>query len=307
MIKPDLNIRDVQELLVNLRIVCEDIHELHDGQIARTFYFDSMSKTYFLQFTEENMSQGTINEILFRDEFESRNVPIRRIVSHGDYKGYRYLITEKAKGKSYDLLSPEEFLKALPHMMNVLYQISETNICDSSGYGWIDEKGDGKSDSWLNHLEFIYQEEPGCFYGYWFDLFEKTFLEKSKYDYYFKEMKALFKYIPSIRKLVHSGYCGGNILFEENRVTAVMDWQDAKYGDPLYDLAYTIFWLDDDKARVITDAYLKAFGLNEEEQYFYERIKCYQYYIGLDCMRYSAKINNKEFYDFVLSLLERLK
>ncbi len=37
--------------------------------------------------------------------------------------------------------------------------------------------------------------------------------------------------------LLHGDYWPGNILWEKGRVTAVIDWEDAQFGDPLADLA----------------------------------------------------------------------
>ncbi|WP_199433796.1 phosphotransferase family protein [Qaidamihabitans albus] len=44
---------------------------------------------------------------------------------------------------------------------------------------------------------------------------------------------------PSARTaLVHGDYRTGNLLFEDDRVTAVLDWEFAALGDPLYDLGW---------------------------------------------------------------------
>jgi len=38
--------------------------------------------------------------------------------------------------------------------------------------------------------------------------------------------------------LVHVDYWPGNILWEENQITGVVDWEEAAYGDPAIDVAY---------------------------------------------------------------------
>jgi aminoglycoside phosphotransferase (APT) family kinase protein len=41
-------------------------------------------------------------------------------------------------------------------------------------------------------------------------------------------------------KLVHLDYWGGNILCEQGKITGVVDWEEASYGDPGVDVAYCL-------------------------------------------------------------------
>ena len=38
--------------------------------------------------------------------------------------------------------------------------------------------------------------------------------------------------------LVHIDYRPGNVLWDENGISAVVDWEEAAYGDPAIDVAY---------------------------------------------------------------------
>lgn len=305
-IKPKVEIKETVELLKQFNIEVDDINEVTDGQIARTFNFSSNKKEYFIQFNQGNMSQGTINEILFRDDFSTRGIPLRNTVSYGDYLDYKYVITEKTVGIAFDKLKDDEFDKLLLPIISTLKKIAETDISKYSEYGWLDENGNGKFESWISHLEFVKEEEPGWFYDNWHTLFETTFLERDKFDFYYNKMTELFKFIPDIRQLIHSGYCGGNILFKDCKISAILDWQDARYGDPVYDLAYTTFWMDKEQTIKFTNNYIEEFKIDIAKDNLYERIKCYQYYIGLDSMRFAAKIENKEFYDYIIWLLSEI-
>jgi aminoglycoside phosphotransferase (APT) family kinase protein len=44
---------------------------------------------------------------------------------------------------------------------------------------------------------------------------------------------------PNPTVLVHGDYWPGNIMFQHKKLVAVLDWEDAKWGDPLVDLACT--------------------------------------------------------------------
>ncbi len=302
-IKPKVTIQNTEKLLDELMF---NIDKITDGQIARTFAFSSNNIDYFIQFNQKNMSQGTLNELIYKDKFLKSNIPLRQIVSNGDFLEYKYLITEKTIGKSFEELDDNEFTMLLPEIIKTLKNIANSDTSEYKKYGWLDENGNGKFESWKSHLQSIKDEEPGLFYENWHSLFDSSFLDKDKFYLYFDKMIDLFKYIPEKRELIHSGYCGGNVLFNQNKITAILDWQDARYGDSVYDLAYMIFWMEKDKSKKCIDEYIKAFEINSYIDNLFHRINCYKYYIGLDGMRFAAKTENKEFYEYIMWLLSEI-
>jgi aminoglycoside phosphotransferase (APT) family kinase protein len=38
--------------------------------------------------------------------------------------------------------------------------------------------------------------------------------------------------------LVHLDYWPGNVLWDQDQITAIVDWEEAAYGDPAIDVAY---------------------------------------------------------------------
>lgn len=54
-------------------------------------------------------------------------------------------------------------------------------------------------------------------------------------------MKDLYpKLGADIPSLLHIDYWSGNILWHENEISAVIDWEEAAYGDAAYDVAYAL-------------------------------------------------------------------
>ncbi len=49
---------------------------------------------------------------------------------------------------------------------------------------------------------------------------------------------------------VHIDYWIGQLLWEQGRINAVLDWEEAGYGDPAYDVAYCrmVLWIDEGPA-----------------------------------------------------------
>lgn len=147
-----------------------------------------------------------------------------------------------APGRMLGSLEPARFRAALPSVLRTLAGISSVAMTDTGGFGWFDPAGHGPDASWKVHLGRVAEVEPGMFYGNWHGLFETTFLERDRYDAYFARMTELPDSISVPRLLVHGGFGYGNVLVEDDTVTVVLDWQDARFGDPLFDLAYMDFW-----------------------------------------------------------------
>lgn len=66
--------------------------------------------------------------------------------------------------------------------------------------------------------------------------------------------------------VLHGDFWPGNILWEGGRISAVLDWEDAFTGDPLYDLAISrLDWLwvaGPEGTAAFTDAYLAESGID---------------------------------------------
>ncbi len=71
-------------------------------------------------------------------------------------------------------------------------------------------------------------------------MFDERFLDRQYFDDILARMNYLLKYCPEERYLVHADFGFGNVLAHEGKITAVLDWTEARYGDFLFDVA----WLD---------------------------------------------------------------
>jgi aminoglycoside phosphotransferase (APT) family kinase protein len=53
--------------------------------------------------------------------------------------------------------------------------------------------------------------------------------------------------------LVHGAYRTGNLLIDDDRVTAVLDWETEVIGDPMYDVAYVLSELNRDGTELLSN------------------------------------------------------
>jgi hygromycin-B 4-O-kinase len=275
-VKPVIDCKTATILLRDeLQVDFDNLEEISDGQISRTYSLDIGGRPCVLQFTEQNMSQGCL--------------------------------AAKVHGRALNQLQLDEFMAVLPSVMDILLNIASVDTSGTAGYGWLDPNGNGKFASWREHLCQVRDEEPGQFYDRWHELFDSTFLDRRVFDHYYKKMEGLIDLTPSRRELVHGGFGYGNVFVNDDQVTAVLDWPDARYGDHVFDLAYMVNWLDGSTREACVNVYKESLRmLGRSEAHLEDRIKCYQCYIGVDGLRFAAKTKNEGFYRAVLDKLSLL-
>ncbi|MBK8902165.1 MAG: phosphotransferase family protein [Anaerolineaceae bacterium] len=74
---------------------------------------------------------------------------------------------------------------------------------------------------------------------------------------------AVHDLLPTIRPvssaLMHVDFWNGNLLWQDQRLTAVLDWEEASFGDPAYDVAYLRHELAMLGGARLADAFLAAY------------------------------------------------
>ena len=102
---------------------------------------------------------------------------------------------------------------------------------------------------------------------------------------------------PEERSLVHGSLSPANLLAVPGKLTAVLDWLDARYGDFVYDVAILDYWTPGLRVRERFQQYYQARGIVVPA--YEERILCYQCYVTLDAMRFYAKSGQQQSYQQV--------
>ena len=283
-----------------------NLEVIQGGNVAQAFSFSVGSgqveetgepQDFIIRFNPP-MTINFEKEAYAYDKFASPIIPIPRVIQLGRLENIFFAITEKISGRNLLQIPRPEYLALIPKLVQVLDAIHRISIGDVPGYGIFDGMGTALTSTCKEHLELIQKEEAeGDFMGRWHVLFQNSFLEKELFESYFFKMMDLSKYCPEERWLVHGDYGFGNILVQDGRVTAVLDWMDAQYGDFLYDVAWLDFWSPlDHWYEWFQQHYLRTERI---VPYYKERILCWQYSITLNAMKFYAKAGSKESYQFV--------
>ena len=87
-----------------------------------------------------------------------------------------------------------------------------------------------------------------------------------------RELRQHLRPVPA--RLVHVDYSPGNILWQGEQISAVLDWEEAAYGDPGYDVAYGSLHLQllglESAAKAFLEVYEEEAGHRVENLGFWE-------------------------------------
>jgi hypothetical protein len=98
-VKPGIDGTATILLRDELHIDFDNLEEVGDGQIARTYSLDIGGRPCVLQFTAQNMSQGCLNERFFSEQFRRIGIPVRSVLYEGDFAGLHFTIAAKVHGR----------------------------------------------------------------------------------------------------------------------------------------------------------------------------------------------------------------
>lgn len=251
-----------------------------------------------MRFNQDNMGANFPKEAFIAGRIASPHIPIPRIVHVGRLQELHYSITVKVPGRPLDQHSPTEYAQLLPEIMQTLDAIHHVDVSHwPPHYGVFDNQGVGLSADWRSYLASIREEEEDWdFMGKWHILFDTTFLERDVFDSIYSEMSRLLDNCPEERYLVHGGYGFSNVIAHEGSITGVLDWIGAKYGDFMHDVAWLDFWAPEAQHGELFRRYYARQCISVPA--YEERLRCYHCYIGMDALRFFAKSNQPEAYQW---------
>lgn len=280
-----------------------DLTSIEGGQIARTFAFRAGEQDYIVRFNKDNMLTSNFpKEAYVYQKLASTRIPIQPLLQVGRMGDLHFAISQKVPGKMLEQYSPQEVERLLPQLMEMLDAIHQVDVSGTQGYGVFDNLGKGMSSSWHGFLLSIDREEDERdYFGKWHHLFTDTFLERDLFEHIYQRMKSLLDYCPTERSLLHGNYSLRNILAQDGKITAVLYWLDAKYGDFVYDLAildFWCFWLH------VSEHFQQYYQEQQREVSFYaERLLCYQCYHALGGLRFFAASANEPAYQITRGII----
>ena len=218
------------------------------------------------------------DEYAYRN-FSSAKIPIPKIIEIGRFNAdHAFCVSEKAPGITFQD-ADEAIVMALAKDELALWSaISEIDISGTAGYGiFSSETGNATFSSWREYLLSLLDENV---YD-WEKVRNTEGVDTELLSELMSAYLKLVEYCPEERKLRHGDFGTNNLLIDPDarKITAIIDWDNASYGDPLYDMGGSYFW------RIWLMCVEKTIPIWEEKcsgaPNYHERTMCYQLHLGL--------------------------
>jgi hygromycin-B 4-O-kinase len=304
-VRPQLDVATIEAFLhQHLGVPVEDVRALHGGEICTAFAYSLASERYVVRFSASE--SGFVHDRLAWERFAPAGIPIPHIYTIGRFGEQAFAISQYAPDHTIWHLSAEQQEALVPALMEMLDHIHQLDISATTGYGDVDDSGVGRYPSWTAYLGAVAAEDPDDFYGRWSRLYDESFLERPLCEQLLAQMIALVPFCPEARSLVHGDFGFDNVVVAGERITAVLDWANMKYGDFLFDVAWLNFWPSPVRYENLFRRYYAERGRAVPQ--YQERLRCYTCHIGLVALRFFAHTGQRAAYgwarDRVHTLLE---
>jgi hygromycin-B 4-O-kinase len=214
-------------------------------------------------------------------------LPIPAVLDVGEAFDGAFAVSERLEGEKLDAVPPDRMPLAIDSLMETL-EVLETVTLPGQGYGmWLAPTGEAPHETWRDFLTSVPHRDAARIHG-WRQRLAAAPDAQLVFHRAQRLLEQLVHHCPSRRRVVHGDLLAGNVLVTpDDRIGAVFDWGNALAGDPLYDLAWLMFWAPwhpgIDPARVRRAAESRFANRDLDE-----RLLCYQLHIALDGLQYQA-------------------
>jgi hygromycin-B 4-O-kinase len=167
-------------------------------------------------------------------------LPVPAVIEIGPAGDGYFAVSERAPGDLLDGLDSTGTRAVLPGLLTALDALRDIDVSSTEGYGIWAPDGTGPAASWAQALLAISQETarvPG-----WRAALAASPTGTGPFDRGYAMLRELAEGLPHDRHMIHGDLVNHNVLVQGSRITAVIDWGNALYGDWLYDAVWLIFW-----------------------------------------------------------------
>jgi hygromycin-B 4-O-kinase len=272
-----------------VRIDPVDVIELAPGEWSQAFAYGHDGLDWVIRISG-------LEEAFRKDEragrYASSALPVPRVVEVGPVGDGYYAISERLAGDVLETIDDRRLQALLPSLMATLDAMRLADVGDSIGYGGWGPDGVGGYASWRAMLLDAATDHPTRHTHGWRARLTASETGDEPFLDAYRVLTSLVDHVPEDRHLVHADFMNRNVLVTGDRISGVLDWGCAMYGDFLMDLAWIDFWAPWSPGWQGVDIvaagveHFRAIGLDVPN--FEERLRACQIYIGLDGQAYQA-------------------
>ena len=238
MADPEINVADAERFLRARFEAVTAVELLKGGSWSTAFGFRSAERSLVVRF-------GRYGEDYQKDRIAGGwarpRLPAPTVVEIGDAFEGAYAVSTRLTGEPIDRLPPERLARAIDSLLDTLAVVHEV-VLPGRGYGmWAAPAGDAPHRTWRDFMTAVAHRDDDRLRG-WRERLAAVPMAQTVFD---RANRVLESGGPGAygRHVVHSDLLYGNVLVSsDNRVSGVFDWGNSLAGDPVYDLAWLMFW-----------------------------------------------------------------
>jgi hygromycin-B 4-O-kinase len=273
MRRPSLSLAAAETLLDRVMPGSHGLTPITSGMQSLAYRFQYAGARYILRLNRS--SDGFAKDAFVHRRFAQPGFVIPAVFSIGAADdGLFYCLSAELPGITLQDLPANDLAQVLAPVAAIMRKIAASELHLTAGYGPFDRNGIAPHASWRTFL--LSCTDPVA-YGRQIARrhFGPAFLDRLT-----RRIEQLSSHCPEERRLVHGDFGSNNVLAADGCITGVLDWSEALFGDPLYDVANIYFWrtwLDcmEQQARYFEHAVEPAPSQAE-------RLLCYQLRIGFE-------------------------
>ncbi|GGD59107.1 phosphotransferase family protein [Paenibacillus nasutitermitis] len=220
--------------------------------------------------------------------YSSDFLPIPHVLEIGQTQSGFYAVSERVRGEHLDELDGPGICHVLPQLLDALSELQTHDLTKTQEVGiW---RPNGEGPGWGTELLSV--AEPRDRLAGWRESLDAWPLEAQVFDTGVEKLRQLITQLPEYRGIIHNDLLNRNVLVDGGKLSGVIDWGNARYGDPLYDIAWFLYWWswypewqEIDLQEIVDDHWVKHEGKPPLAD---ERLHCCLIHIGLDHIAYSA-------------------
>jgi hygromycin-B 4-O-kinase len=250
--------------------------KLAEGLDSQAYGFRHGSADYVAR--TNRSSHGFQKDAFVYQRFASPMLPVPEIVDItrlGD--SHVICISRRAPGVRVHDLTSAEFRIVMACIAEVMIAISTSDLAGTKGFGRFDASGTGPHGTWKGFLTSIANPQQ-------FDWKKTPDVDMAVVSAAIGLVVALAERCSEKRCLVHGDFGSYNLMTDRQRITAVIDWDRALFGDPLYEIANLLFWREE----CLEQLTVALRAASDDEAGAKDRLLCYQLRIGLQELYESA-------------------
>lgn len=260
-----------------------NIVPLYDGLESVAYRFDDGNASYVVRINASKY--GFSKDAYAHNNYSSANVRIPAVRNTYEINNMFYCVSDFMSGStdSIDTNTHQPSPQLLSSVVDTIESLHATNIAHTSGYGPWDNGGNAPYQTWRDYLLSVLNDRE----------VPKQKLDMhigaQKIDRIWGFYKQMTSFCPEARTLVHGDFLSGNILIENDKIMAVIDWKYSMYGDSLFDTGVTSFI-----SSSLSTALIDKSCSTETHDNFEERLLCYRIHTGIKNIRYGIKFGRTQ-------------